>query len=144
MILKGDVVDESGAVVKFDLLMVPIALVLLTYLVTVANMVRLYIINKGCGLVITENGIENTVAVINIFAFVIALPVRLIPWEAIKYYDNEGNHLYVRVKTKEIKAGFLARLIISVLGYSFCHGFIKPDVKAEDIEKYKYRFSLQK
>ena len=62
----------------------------------------------------------------------------------IQYYDKGEKSLYIRVYKKETEAGFFAKLIISILGYSFCQGFIKPDVTEEDIEKYKHRFSLQK
>ncbi len=143
MVINGEIVDESGAVVEFDLLLAPIVLVLFTYFITVVSLLKILFQNKGCGLLITDRGIENTVVFIALFAFVIVVPVKLIPWEAIKYCDKGEKSLYIRVYKKEIEAGFFAKLIISVLGYSFCQGFIKPDVTEEDIEKYKHRFSLK-
>lgn len=141
MTFNGEVVDESGTVIEPDFILVMMGLVLMSYLITVISLLKIYIKNKGCGLIITDRGIENTVVFINLFAFVIVLPVKLIPWEAIKYYDKEEKSLYIRVHRKEIGAGFFAKLIISVLGYNFCKGFVKPDVTEEDIEKYRYRFS---
>ncbi len=142
--INGEIVDENGAVIEgFEIISVLIGTVLMTYLVTVISLLTLYIKNKGCGLMITDNGIENTVVIIKLFAFVTVLPVRKIPWESIKYYDNEENHLYIRVKKKEIEAGFFAKFAISLMGYSFCHGFVKPDVVEADIEKYRHRFSVE-
>ena len=118
------------------------SIVLLTYLISVISMISCFVKNKGCGLNITDIGIENTLVFVNLFAFVIVARVKTIPWEAIKYYDITDGKPYIRVKTKEVEAGFFAKLILKVLGYSFCLSFVKPAVNPEDIELYKHRFSL--
>lgn len=140
---SGGVVDENSEDIG---LLMPIltTIVLSTWLSSLVNLIRLYIKNKGCGMFITDKGIESTFVFGMAFAFIIALPVRLIPWEAIKECDNEKGFLHIRVNKNEIQASFLAKIIISIVGFSFCKGFVKTELKEKDIEKYKHRFSSEK
>ena len=140
---RGGVVDENGEDIGL-LMPVLIMIVLSTWLISLVNLISLYIKNKGCGMFITGKGIENTFVCRIVFSFIIALPVRLIPWEAIKECEKENGFLHIRVNKNEIEAGFLAKLIISIVGFSFCKGFIKTDITEKDIEKYKHRFSSEK
>ena len=98
---------------------------------------------KGSVITLTDKGIENTLAFTWLFAFVFIRPVKLIPWESVKYYDENDGHPYVRLRTKEVRAGWLARLILRMWGFMFLHSFVKPHVSAEDVNVYKHRFSLE-
>ena len=139
---SGGVVDENGEELGL-LIPVLMTLILSTWLISLVNLIRLYIKNKGCGMFITDKGIESTFVFGRVFAFIIALPVRLIPWEAIKECENEIGYWHIRVNKNEIEAGFLSKLIISIVGFSFCKGFIKTEITEKDIEKYRHRFSLE-
>ena len=98
---------------------------------------------KGAVITLTDRGIENTLVFTWLFAFVFIRPVKLIPWEAVKYYDENDGHPYVRLRTKEVRAGWLARLILRMWGFMFLHSFVKPHVSAEDVNVYEHRFSLE-
>lgn len=144
MLWNNEVTYEDGVTVERAVVVfmcMAISFILLVYLSSVINLLVLYIKNKGCGLTITEKGIENTVVIFKFLALFIIVPVKLIPWEAIKYYNKDNGELYIRVKKRQVEAGLLGKLIISVLGYQFCQGLVKPAVKPEDIEKYEHRFS---
>ncbi len=98
---------------------------------------------KGAVITLTDKGIENTLAFTWLFAFVFIRPVKLIPWESVKYYDENDGHPYVRLRVKKVKAGWLARLILRMWGFMFLHSFVKPHVSAEDVNVYEHRFSLE-
>ena len=98
---------------------------------------------KGAVITLTDMGIENTLVFTWLFAFVFIRPVKLIPWETVKYYDENDGHPYVRLRTKEVQAGWTARLILRLWGYMFLHSFVKPHVSAEDVCAYEQRFSLE-
>ena len=98
---------------------------------------------KSAVITLTDRGIENTLVFTWLFAFVFIRPVKLIPWEAVKYYAPEDGHPYVRLRAKEVKAGWLARLILRLKGYIFLVSFVKPRVLSEDVEIYRDRFSLE-
>lgn len=145
MMLTGQVVDENNEQIGFIFALFicfPLSLVLLTYLLSVISMGKLLIKNHGCGLKLTDAGIENTVVFFFIFAFAIIAPVKCIPWEAVKYYDydKEDKFPYIRINTKMVQAGFFAKLLLKLFGYQFCHSFVKPNVTDEDINLYKHKF----
>ena len=98
---------------------------------------------KSAVITLTDRGIENTLVFTWLFAFVFIRPVKLIPWEAVKYYAPEDSHPYVRLRVKKVKAGWLARLILRLKGYIFLVSFVKPRVLSEDVEIYRDRFSLE-
>lgn len=144
LFLTGQMLDENGEKLGFLwslILSVVIATVLIFYLASFINMLRLLLQNKGCGLKISDAGIENTAVVLQFLAFVLVLPVKHIPWESVKYYSATDNATYIRVDTKQVRAGFAAKIILKISGYNFCKGFVKPDVVPEGIECYSYRFS---
>ncbi len=99
--------------------------------------------HKGAIITLTDAGVENTLVFIWLFAFVFIRPVKLIPWEAVKYCDEEDGHPYLRLRTKEIRARWLARLILRVQGFGFLYTFAKPKVIAEDIRPYREKFRLE-
>ena len=98
---------------------------------------------KSAVITLTDRGIENTLVFTWLFAFVFIRPVKLIPWEEVKYCDTENSHPYVRLRVKKVKAGWLARLILRLKGYIFLVSFVKPRVLSEDVEIYRDRFSLE-
>lgn len=147
MLLGGQVsYGEDGEEIGKGLsvfMAVLVSLVLSTYFITVLNLLKQIICFKRTALTITENGIENTLILLNLFAFVFVVPVKLIPWEAVKYFDSDNGIPYIRINIKEIEAGFLAKAVLFVLGYDFCFGFVKPHVCVEDVLQYQHRFNLK-
>lgn len=116
---------------------------LLSYLRSAWYLWRQLIKFKGAVITLTDAGIENTLVFSWLFAFVFIRPVKLIPWESVKYYDEDDGHPYVRLRTKEVRARWLARLILRLWGYMFLVSFVKPRVLSEDVEIYRERFTLE-
>ncbi len=136
--------DESGkedsGVTLFVLCAV--AICLLSYLITVINLLSVWVKNKGYGLSITDKGIENTFIVCNFLALFIVVPVKLMPWDAVIQVHNEDDGLfYVRVDKHKVKTSFLGQALIGISGYHFCQGFVKPQVAWEDVKNYLSKFN---
>ncbi len=113
---------------------------LLSYLRSAYYLWRQLIKFKGAVITLTDAGVENTLVFIWLFAFVFIRPVKLIPWEAVKYYDRDDGYPYVRLHTKEVEARWLARLILKIQGFVFLYSFVKPRVPTADVEGYAHRF----
>lgn len=113
---------------------------LLSYLRSAWYLWRQLIKFKGAVITLTDAGIENTLVFTWLFAFVFIRPVKLIPWEAVKYSDEESGRPYIRVRVKETQARWLARLILRIQGFIFLYSFVKPRVDLEDIRPYSHRF----
>ncbi|MBE6975293.1 MAG: hypothetical protein E7436_07365 [Ruminococcaceae bacterium] len=144
MLLGGEVMDgdeEMGRGMAI-VLSVLIALAFSTYIETSVVMLWQLLRFHGSVLRITDNGVENTLVYVNVLAFVFVFPVKLIPWDAVKYADLEDEVPYIRLKTKEVDAGGLAKLILWILGYQFCLPFVKPKVSSDDVKQYCHRFSV--
>lgn len=145
MLLSGEVMDgdEEMSREMAIFLSVMVGIAFSTYIETAAVLLWQLIRYGGCALEITENGVENTLVFVNILAFVFVVPVKLIPWEAVKYTDFDDNHPYIRVNTKMVQAGWLAKLILLVLGYQFCNSFVKPNVTCDEVKRYQHRFAVK-
>lgn len=129
MWINDETTDEGDAL---EIMMPLILLISLSWLWSVIVMLRQYIVHKGRAFTLTEAGIENTLIVTIVFALIFVLPVKWIPWEAVTYSDGEEK--YIRVKRKYIRAGFLAKTFVALLGYQFCLGFTKPKMTRQDYE----------
>lgn len=136
MWLHGEIVDaqEPGTAVALDVMM-PIALVITSsWLWAAVVLLRQYLVHGGRAFTLTDAGIENTLTFVILFSFVFVLPVKCIPWEAVTYADPE--EIYIRARRKDIRAGFWAKTIVAVKGYSFCQGFCKPKMTRQEFEAY--------
>lgn len=143
MLLSGEVMDGDEEMSRgmAIFLSVLIGLAFSTYIETAAVLLWQLIRFDGCALEITENGIENTLVYVNILAFMFVFPVKRIPWEAVKYADFDDEP-YIRVDTKQVRAGWFAKAILFVLGYHFCLPFVKPKVSCDDVRCYQHRFCV--
>lgn len=128
----GGVIDKSIA----SPVNIAIAVCLCSYLLTAGVLVQTYINNKGCGFTVTDDGIENTFIVFNFLAIYLALPVRLIPWDAITGIHVEETGTYITVDKKKVRTGALGQLVLGKSGYYFCRGLVTPQVQKQDIEDY--------
>lgn len=137
MMWTGQVRGESGEplekwlVALTSALMIPI---LCAYSALAVSLIRQVIQNKSRAFTFDSEGIHGTVTGFMMFAFAIVLPVKTIPWSAVTYIDRSGGFVYIRVKTSEIEASRLARLIIKIRGYSFCSGFTKDGLSEDDMD----------
>lgn len=143
MLLNGEVMDDSGdmsaaASVSLSIL---IGIAFSTYVETAVMMLWQVLRFDGCLLEINQNGIENTLVFVNILAIVLVVPVKRIPWEAVTYTDFDDDP-YIRVNTKKVRAGRLAKLLLMIMGYQFCLSFVKPKVTCDEVKCYEHRFSV--
>ncbi len=144
MLYNNQIVDENDQALGEGVSMfmcLAIGLVLFTYLISVINLLRVYIKNKGEAFTLTENGIENTFVIMNFFAIFLVFPVKCIPWNSIKTIIKADDLISLRVNKKEVNASLPAKTILFISGYSFCKGFVKPYVTYESIEQYNKHFS---
>ena len=144
MLYTNQIFDENNQPLSkgFSLfLCIAISLVLFTYLLTVINLLRIFVKNKGCAFSLTEKGIENSFVIINLFAILLAIPIKCIPWNSIKTLIKTDDCILIRLKLKHCKTSFLGKIILLILGYSFCKGFVKPYIEYNDIEPYINKFS---
>ena len=126
--------DGTDPGIGLDVVMCIALVISLSWLWSAIVMFR-QLVKHGCrAFTVTEEGIENTLTFVILFAFIFVLPVKKIPWDNITYADDED--CYIRARRKDIEAGFLAKTIVAVKGYSFCNGFIKPKMTREAFEKY--------
>ena len=138
MLLTGQVVDEYDQKLGLSLgLMVSVMFVLVcsTYAGTVYTLLRQRFGQNNLAFTADERGIHNTFVMVNILAFMLAAPVTFIPWSAVTYIDNDKDSLYIRVKTKEVQASLIGRLILSVMGYQFCAGFTGGNLTQQEKDK---------
>ena len=126
--------DGTDPGIGLDVAMSIALVISLSWLWSAIVMFRQLVTHRCSAFTVTEEGIENTLTFVILFAFIFVLPVKKIPWDAITYADDED--CYIRARRKDIEVGFLAKTIVAVKGYSFCHSFIKPKMTREEFEKY--------
>ena len=146
MLLNGEVLngDEEMSREMAIFLSVMMGLAFSTYIETAVALIWQLVRFRGCCLQITASGVENTLVYVNILAFVLVLPVKRIPWEAVKYADLDDQTPYIRVDPKQVEAGTLAKLLLKILGFQFALSFVKPQVTSEDVKPFVHRFSVKK
>jgi hypothetical protein len=144
MLLNGEVLDGDEEMSRELALFLAtmFAIVMVTYIETTVVLIWQLVHFRGCALKITASGVENTLVFINLLAFVLVLPVKRIPWEAVKYADLDDGGPYIRVRMNQLDACWLAKLLLWILGYQFCISFVKPQVTCEDVKKYANLFSV--
>jgi hypothetical protein len=129
LLATNQIVDEDGLPLYpfiIGLMCFMICLVCSTYAATVIALLKQVTVYKNTAFRVDEEGIHNTLVFVYLFAFVIVCNVKLIPWSAVRYVDNEAKEgMYIRVRSRKVSASFVGRLIIGILGYHFCYSFTK-------------------
>ncbi len=136
MLISGQIVDENNVPLSAGLaafMCFVIIFVCSTYAVTFIVLLKQVIKFNNTAFTADSQGIHNTVVIMNLFAVVIAAPVKHIPWKAVSCADTEDGSLYIRVKTGEIEASLIAKLILKIVGYRFCHGLISRSLSFGEI-----------
>ncbi len=135
MIANGEITFEDGEVIDgaWKTLMITLfSIVWLAYLPTIFSVLKIVFIYKCKPFEITPEGIKNTFVCINLLCFMIIRPVKLIPWDSVKWVMDDEEGLAIRVRVKKVKAGLIAKLMLLVLGYVFCMGMAKPKLSEAD------------
>lgn len=136
--LTGQILDEDGESLgrTFEIIIaVLFGIVGSSYLYTFITMAKQYILHGGQAFELTERGIENTMVYIYVLAFFFVIPVKCIPWEAVKYVCPHGKGYEATIDIKKVKASWPVRLVLFT-GYGFCHKFTKPKITEEELRLY--------
>jgi len=135
MFFTGQIIDEKGEScgkvldTVFGLLF---SIIASSYIYSAITMLRQYIFHSGNAFELTERGIENTMVSINILAFIFVMPVKCIPWDAVKSVSPDGSGYDASVNIKKVKANFLAKLVL-LTGYGFCNKFTKEKITEDEL-----------
>lgn len=131
-LFSGEVIDESGTDVPM-IIKVLIAVIASTYLVSAITMLRQYIVNRGTAFELSDSGIGNTMVCVMLFAIILVIPVKCIPWEAVKCVYIEPDGYKAEIDTEKLNINFLSKLILKFSGYHFCNKFTKVSVTEEEL-----------
>lgn len=120
--------------ILFPVLFILVSAVMILSTITMIMQVVFY---KGKGLKLTEEGICDSFVCLTIFALYFFVPVRFIPWDAVKHITKENGYWNAEVDTSKVVAGGFAKALLKIAGFNFGMSFVKPKVKYEDIAAFK-------
>lgn len=138
LIGTGRVADENGealAPVWNTVFYIVITIIGTTYFITFLALILQFIRFKSAAFTLDSDGIHNTLCIVMLFAFVLVVPVKFIPWSAVKSLDTDDEVVSVRLNTAQVQASRLGKLILAVRGYSFCYTFTKEALSAEETQQ---------
>lgn len=144
MLLTDQIVDENDdslprfIVYLICLLFIP---VLSSYLGTVWTLSTHMIRHDRTALTIDQDGIHHTIICMNLLALFLVGRIEFIPWHAVTGLDDTDGKPYIRVKLRQIRASRLGKILLFIMGYSFCQGMAKPSFTDE--EKARIRQYIQ-
>ncbi len=93
--------------------------------------------NKNIALSLDSNGIHNTFVFVMFGAAMLVLPVKEIPWGAVKEIKEERGVCALRVDPDMIEANILAKKYLKSQSFMCGQPFVKPTVTEEDIRQFK-------
>ena len=131
----AEITDENGValsagwIIAFGCLSV---LVGASYLATVIQLLLQVMMHKNTAFSADDEGIHNAAIIVNLFAFMFVFRINFIPWSAVCFADMDDN-AYIRVKTTNVDASVLGKLVLRILGYNFCSSMIKPALTEEEL-----------
>ena len=112
------------------------ALVGASYLIVAMTLILQLVFYKGSGLKMDEEGIHETFVLANIFAFFFAMPVKFIPWDAVRAFDEEKGCMVAYLDTSKVEAGGFSKALLKLGGYRFCGSFVNPVVTEEELKEF--------
>lgn len=118
-LLSGRVMTENGLMDKSESLLLGIGVLLIALTWIWSALVMLSYCVKGVAFVMDEKGISQTFVGFGFLAFIVMLPVKQIPWDAVvAVTKDENGALKLKLQTGKVKASFFAKLILK-MGYTF-------------------------
>ncbi|MBE6649631.1 MAG: hypothetical protein E7614_08990 [Ruminococcaceae bacterium] len=103
-----------------------------TYVITVISLIRRIAVYKRVAFQVDEAGIHNAMILINFLAFYIVLNVKFIPWSSTSLLNRGNESLFIKVKTSQISAPLLSKIILKLTGYSFGYGLTTSKMTEEE------------
>lgn len=102
-----------------------IGLICLVCISSVLVLLRQIVKFNNIAFTVDREGIHDTFVSIILFSFIIILPVKLIPWNAVKEIKKDDEKLRLEINRKEVVTSPVAKIILGIFGYDFCHSAIK-------------------
>ncbi len=102
-----------------------ITLICLVCVSSVLVLLRQIIKFNNIAFTVDREGIHDTFVSIILFSFIIILPIKLIPWSAVKEIKKDDDKLKMEINREEVVASPVAKLILGIFGYDFCQSAIK-------------------
>ncbi len=112
-------------------------LVAISHLTSFVILLYQIIKNKNIAILIDENGMHNTFIFMMLGAAMLVLPVKQIPWEAVKEIKEEKGVCAVRVEPDMITANKIVKKYLKTSNFMCGQPFAKPMVTEEDIRQFK-------
>lgn len=106
---------------------------LTSFIVVLTNILK----NKSVALSLDSKGIHNTFVFVMFGAAMFVLPVKKIPWEAVKEIKEERGVCALRVDPDMIEANIIAKKYLKSQNFMCGQPFVKPMVTEEDVRQFK-------
>ncbi len=116
---------EDASVFEYWFIIAAVGLICLVCLSSVFVLLRQITKFNNTAFTVDREGIHDTFISVTIFAFIIILPVKLIPWNAVKELKNDDGDLTLEINRKEVVASPVAKIILGIFGYNFCRSSVK-------------------
>lgn len=129
---------EDGSVMGNDFKLIASAVMgaaVLSWTFSLVTVIRQ--IFSGCAFTISEEGVCNTYCAVSFLAFIFVIPIKRIPYSAIKELREEGSALVATLDKKQIEVFPAVRFLVP-REYNFMYGQTKskvPEIRSE-LSKY--------
>ncbi len=130
LLLSGKIEDENGVLLPLAFqhgMALLFLIVLSSYFITVLSLLRQMIGFRCAAMTVDETGIHNTFIFLNLLCFTFVGRIKLIPWCAVTDYAIDEDGMMLRVAYGKVEGSFLGRLLVWIMGYSFCRGMAKQN-----------------
>ncbi len=117
-LLGGKIMTENGLMAENERLFLGVGVGLIALTWIWSALVFLSYCVRGIGFVMDEKGISQTFVGFGLLAFILILPVKQIPWDAVTAVEKENGEIKLKLQTSKVKASFLAKLVLK-MGYTF-------------------------
>jgi len=122
---------EDASAFEYWFIIAAVGLICLVCLSSVFVLLRQITKFNNTAFTVDHEGIHDTFISVTIFAFILILPVKLIPWNAVKEIKNDDGDLSLEINRKEVVASPVAKIILGIFGYNFCRSSIKDLEESE-------------
>lgn len=130
---SGQILGNEGSIsFEIYLILFIFSLVCVVCFSSVLVLIRQVVKFSNTAFSVDKEGIHDTFVGIVFFALIIILPVRHIPWSAVREIKEENGNTHIKINKKDVVASPVAKLILGIFGFDFCH---KATQKLNETEK---------
>ncbi len=118
----GQILGNEGSIgFEIYLILLIFSLVCVVCFSSALVLIRQVVKFNNAAFSVDREGIHDTFVGIVFFALIIILPVRQIPWSAVREIKEENGKTHIKINRKDVVASPIAKLILGVFGFDFCH-----------------------